>query len=170
MSLTWYSCFNFRIEGSHHPDYFTYQVPLEKLLERKSLLRVYSGCSIAAWSYSGFTDEDNPKLNDCYLDKGRDALNAHQVLLETAAHIQAYDSIYVPIVSLERFAERVLPHIRKPFILMTGQRSKVDPFSKELHDMILSHPLVIHWFLQNLSLYSYNPYHAKVRLVWVAVM
>ena len=146
----------------HNPTYFQDKVPLDKLIKRGNLLRVYTGCSIATWSYSGFTEEDDHRLEDCYLDKGLEALLMHQVTNETASQVKAYDSVYVPIASLERFVANVLPKIQNDFILMTGQKSLLPPFSKQLFDTVIEHPRVIRWFLQNQAVYSYDPYHEKM--------
>jgi hypothetical protein len=86
----------------------------------------------------------------------------HQVTNESALQVQAYDTIYVPIVSLERFVASVLPNIPNDFILLTGQKSLVPPFSRELFDKVIGHPRVIHWFLQNQAVYSYDVHHPKV--------
>lgn len=147
----------------HYPTYFRDEAPLDKLIRRGNLLRVYSGCSIATWSFSGLTLDDDQRLNDCSHDKGPSALLMHQVTNETASQVQPYDTIYVPIVSLERFVENVLPLIPNDFILMTGQKSLVPPFSRELFYKIIEHPRVVYWFLQNQAVYSYDPHHSKVR-------
>jgi hypothetical protein len=149
-------------KGSHRPTYFHHEVPLEKLISRGNLLRVYTGCSIATWSFSGWTEEEESRFNDCYLDKGYGALMMHQVTKETASQVLPFDSIYVPIASLERFVANVLPMIENNFILMTGQKSLVPPFSRELFDTIIEHPRVIKWFLQNQAVYSYNNKHPKM--------
>lgn len=91
------------------------------------------------------------------------ALVMHEVTNETVSQVKQYDSIYVPIVSLERFAVNILPHIQNDFILMTGQKSLVPTFSRELFDTVVEHPRVVHWFLQNQAVYSHDPHHPKVR-------
>jgi hypothetical protein len=155
--------------GAHYPSYFTQEVPLEKMMARRNLLRVYTGCSIATWSYSGLRGEilngrELSRHNDCELDKGMYALAMHQIEPDTASHVQPYDSIYVPIVSLKRFVRDVLPYIENDFVLMTGQKALVPAIPRDLYDTIIEHPRVLHWFLQNLSKYAYDAHHPKVRL------
>ena len=56
---------------------------------------------------------------------------------------------------------------------MTGQKSLVPTFSRELFDTIIEHPRVIHCFLQNQAVYSYDPHHPKVSLqrhVWKGIL
>jgi hypothetical protein len=158
-----------RATGAHYPSYFTQEVPLEKMIARMNLLRVYTGCSIATWSYSGLRGAIldgrlRSRYNDCELDKGMDALMMHQIEPDTASQVQPYDSIYVPIISLERFVRDVLPYIENDFVLMTGQKALVPAIRRDLYDTIIEHPRVLHWFLQNLSMYAYDVHHPKVSL------
>lgn len=155
--------------GAHYPSYFSEEVPLSKLIARKNLLSVYTGCSIATWSYSGLKDlirngDLQKRFEDCRLHKGEIALQMHQITPETASQVQPYDSIYVPIVSLDQFVTNVLPHIQNDFVLMTGQKQFVPVIPRELYDTIIEHPRIIHWFLQNLSIYAYDAHHPKVNL------
>jgi hypothetical protein len=158
-----------RATGAHYPSYFSEEVPLDKLIARKNLLSVFTGCSIATWSYSGVKDlikhgDLLATFEDCRLHKGEIALRMHQIAAETASQVQLYDSIYVPIVSLDRFVTNTLPHIQNDFVLMTGQKSLVPVIPRELYHTIIEHPRVIHWFLQNLSMYAYDAHHPKVNL------
>lgn len=155
--------------GAHYPSYFSEEVPLSKLIARKNLLSVYTGCSIATWSYSGLKDlirngDLQKRFEDCHLHKGEIALQMHQITPETGSQVQPYDSIYVPIVSLDQFVTNILPHIQNDFVLMTRQKQFVPIIPRELYDTIIEHPRIIHWFLQNLSIYAYDAHHPKVNL------
>lgn len=148
-------------EESH---YFETEVPLESLIKRGNVLTVHTGCSIATWSYQGKRHKYRP-LNDCRQHaKNADALKAHQVTAETAHQVQAYDTIYVPIVKLEHFVNTTLPNITQPFVLLSGQNSKPeDPIPNNVYNTIVKHPRIVKWFLQNLSVYAAtDPHHPKL--------
>jgi hypothetical protein len=167
------SATDLQAKGAHYPSYFTQEVPLEKMIARNNLLRVFTGCSIATWSYSGLRGEilsgrELSRYNDCELDKGMPALTMHQIEPDTASHVQPYDSIYVPIVSLQRFVRDILPYIDNDFVLMTGQKALVPAIPRDLYNSIIEHPRVLHWFLQNLSMYAYDAHHPKVS--WIKAL
>jgi hypothetical protein len=151
-----------QLAGEHYPSYFSDQVPLEKLVARKNLLTVYSGCSIAAFFFNGDWHPEDV-LKDCQRYKGTKGYDAHHISNETMAQLQPYDSIYVPIVSLGEFVTEILPHINSDIVLITGQNSNVPPIRKEVYDTLIDHPRIARWFLQNLSEYSYDARHPKVR-------
>jgi hypothetical protein len=50
------------------------------------------------------------------------------------------------------------------FVLISGQEQKVERLSKEAFLAIAANPRIIHWFMVNMDIYSYNPRHPKVRL------
>ena len=161
-----------KIEGSavkrasleqHYPDYFSHHVPMENLIRRGNLLTVHSGCSIATWSYNGKRHTNRP-LNECRQHAKSGAIFAeHRLTPENATLVQPYDSIYVPMVKLEHFVNETLPHIQKDFVLITGQASLPEgPIPLHVYDAVLTNPQVCRWFLQNLSLYAYDPHHPKV--------
>ena len=147
------------------PHYFEKEVPLESLIKRGNVLTVHTGCSIATWSYQGKRHKYRP-LNDCRQHaKSADALKAHQVTAETAHQVQAYDTVYVPIVKLEHFVNTTLPNITEDFVLLSGQNSKPeDPIPVNVYNTIINHPRIVKWFLQNLSVYAaLDPHHPKLR-------
>jgi hypothetical protein len=151
------------IRGAHNPSFFSDNVPLEKLIARKNLMSVYTGCSICTWRFGGLDDPQN-KLNDCVRYKGRHSFLMHHLANDTVSQIEAYDSIYVPIAGLEQFIKDILPNIETDIILVSGQRANVPSIPKELYDTLIEHPRVVRWFLQNLSVYAYDPQHPKVRV------
>jgi hypothetical protein len=146
------------------PHYFQHDVPLELLIERGNVLTAHTGCAIATWSYQGKRHKYRP-LNDCRQHaKSADALKSHQVTAETASQVQAYDTVYVPICKLEHFVNTTLPNITKNFILMSGQNSKPpEPIPREVYNVIMKHPRIVKWFLQNLSMYAVDPHNPKLR-------
>jgi hypothetical protein len=73
------------------------------------------------------------------------------------------DTIYVQFNKLEHFVNKTMPNINVDFVLMSGQQQKVGPFSREAFDSIIANPRVIHWFMMNMDIYSYDPRHPKVR-------
>ena len=148
----------------HNPHYFHDEVPLELLIERGNVLTVHTGCAFAAWSYQGKRHKYRA-LNDCRQHaKSGDAFKAHQVTAETASHVQAYDTVYVPISQLEYFVYSTLQNITEDFILMSGQNSKPpEPIPREVYAAIMKHRRIVKWFLQNLSVHAYDPYDPKLR-------
>lgn len=146
----------------HFPSYFTEQAPLKKLVKRANLLTVFTGCSIATWSFNG--RKNNTDIHsDCQRYNGWGAYEKHRITNETVSQIQAYDSIYVTITALDQFVESVLPYIETEFVLITGQNSYVPGgIPSSYYRRLIGHPRVVHWFLQNLSIYARGR-HPKVR-------
>ena len=150
----------------HNPEYFMKEVPLESLIRRGNLLTAHTGCSIATWSYNGKRHASKP-LNECRQQaKSAEVFQRHQLKPETASRIKPFDSVYVPIVKLEHFVNETLPLIENDFILMTGQYSMLEglEITRRVYNALLEHPRVVRWFLQNLSVYAYDPHHPKVRV------
>jgi hypothetical protein len=146
----------------HHPSYFSDEVSLDELVARKNLLTVYSGCSIATWTYDGIWNPREP-FKDCQRQyKDVNAYAKRSITNETMLQIYPYDSIYVPIASLREFVKDILPKLESDIILITGQKSNVPPIRREVYDKVIDHPKILHWFLQNLSEYAYDARHPKV--------
>jgi hypothetical protein len=148
----------------HNPEYFLKEVPLESLIRRGNVLTAHTGCSIATWSYNGKRHASKP-LNECRQQaKSAEIFQRHQLKPDTASQLEPNDSIYVPIVKLEHFTNETLPFIENDFVLITGQYSMLEGLEipRRVYDALLEHPRVLHWFLQNLSMYAYDPHHPKV--------
>ncbi|MEM9667531.1 MAG: hypothetical protein AAF950_01290 [Pseudomonadota bacterium] len=78
-------------------------------------------------------------------------------------------SLRVPRTGLHCFADEILPRLSEPFILITGSEDatlphQVDvrqqPFRPQEHkclSTILNHPLLKHWFIENLDTANWSP-------------
>ena len=93
------------------PNFFTEKAPVEILLARNNLLSVYTGCSIATWTYEW--QQNTPRFAQYYDDCGH--YNAEKqwtgrdITVETVSEIQPGDSIYVELKNLDYFAQHLLP-------------------------------------------------------------
>lgn len=157
----------------HAPDFFTHKVPLETLLSRNNLLTVYTGCSIAAWTYGWHVNwpRARPFYDDCGLYSAEKQWTGRDVTIETVSEIQPGDSIYVELKKLGHFVKHLLPLIKVEFVLLSGQNHIAPmkpplrpPYSRKEFTQVVDNPNVKHWFMMNLDKYSYNPFHPKVRL------
>jgi hypothetical protein len=68
-------------------------------------------------------------------------------------------SIYVCVEALNYFATHILPHIRHPFVLFSGDSDRSQPaerMNEENQSLILCHPYLICWAGQNMTKMSNN--------------
>ena len=72
------------------------------------------------------------------------------------------DSIYIPISGLGHFIEAILPHLETDIVLILGQRAYVPMILRAQYDNIIEHPRIVRIFIQNLSVYAYDPQHPKI--------
>lgn len=155
----------------HAPDFFTDKVSFETLLARDNLLSVYTGCSIATWTYGWH--EHKPRLASFYDDCGH--YNAEMqwtgrdITVETVSEIQSGDSVYVELKKLDHFAMYLLPLIKVDVVLLSGQNHVAPmkppirpPYSKHTFRNVIGNSKVTHWFMMNLDKHSFNPFHPKV--------
>jgi hypothetical protein len=160
----------------HLPDFFTEQVPWETLLQRNNILTVYTGCSIATWTYSRLPPTHREKkslTDDCGYYNAEKGWKERDITPKTVSQIQPGDSIYVELMKLDAFARRLLPRIQVDFVLIAGQNHLMPlkpepirpPYGPRTFAMIVENPHVTHWFMMNLDKHAYDPFHPKV---WVA--
>jgi hypothetical protein len=158
---------------SHHPDYFSNQVPFEILRKRDNMVSVFTGCSIAAWTYDGptFRSWKVPFFDDCKCHHEERNLTARDITPSTAASlIQRGDTLYVEFTKIPHFVQHTLPQIKVDFVLISGQNHLIPQKPKPLtyvwdqdtFDAIVNSPRVTHWFLMNMDIYSQDPDHAKL--------
>ncbi len=162
----------------HFPNYFTSQIPLESLIERDNLLSVFSGCSIAAWTYTGVTfHKAKVRFYDdckCYNDEhnmtGRDVSSHTAVSL-----LKSSDTLYVELKKISHFVIYTLPKITVDVVLISGQNHLVPQkpqkldyvWSQDDFDAIVNNPYITHWFMMNMDVYAQDPDHVKVSRVLV---
>lgn len=162
----------------HFPNYFTSQIPLESLIERDNLLSVFSGCSIAAWTYTGVTfHKAKVRFYDdckCYNDEhnmtGRDVSSHTAVSL-----LKSSDTLYVELKKISHFVKYTLPKITVDVVLISGQNHLVPQkpqkldyvWSQDDFDAIVNNPYITHWFMMNMDVYAQDPDHVKVSRVLV---
>jgi hypothetical protein len=160
--------------AKHHANYFTEQVPWESPLARNKTLSVYTGCSIATWTYWSRAIPSNKKLyDDCGFYNAEKGWKGRDITPETVSLLQPGDSIYVELMKLNVFGKRVLPHIKVDFVLISGQNHLAamkpepikPPYWLKTFNYLTENPHVTHWFMMNLDKHAYDPFHPKV---WLA--
>jgi hypothetical protein len=147
----------------HAPNYFFGQVTIYDMMKRMNVLTPYTGCSIAAFQYN-LLQNRHPEFNDCFCHRGKEFGRFRGLRVDNAERlVKDGDTVYVQFNKLQHFVGMTLPHIQHEFVLISGQEQKVDRFSKDAFDAIIDNPKVIHWFMMNMDIYSYDPHHPKVR-------
>lgn len=155
----------------HLPDFFTERVPWESLLARNNILTVYTGCSIATWTYGW--NIPSPQIGLYYDDCGHyseeKGWQGRDITPETVSSIQPGDSIYVELKKLDHFVDHVLPVIKVDIVLISGQNHIAPwkppirpPYKRHRFRRVVDNPHVTHWFMMNLDKHSYDPFHPKV--------
>lgn len=122
---------------------------LERNLARgANFVRTTSGCAIASWAMA-VTGIKNGRFADCQSHR-------HKEITENFQNIQADDTVYVPIVTMERFVQQILPNISVPIVLISGQEQAMprDAIPVELQLAIVENPNVIKWFTHNTVFYA----------------
>jgi hypothetical protein len=161
-------------EGDKHlPDFFTERVPWETLLARKNILTVYTGCSIATWTYSSVFLQSMQLFDDCGYYNAENGWKGREITPETVSLLQPGDSIYVELMKLNAFGKHVLPHIKVDFVLISGQNHLAPkkpepikpPYWPKTFNSLTKNLHVTHWFMMNLDKHAYDPFHPKV---WLA--
>ena len=157
----------------HHPNYFSNQVPFHVLLQRNNILSVFSGCSIAAWTYNGptFKKWKVPFFDDCKCHHEERNLTSKDITPSTAALlIEPDDTVYVEFTKIPHFVQHTLPTISVDFVLISGQNHLIPQKPKALtyvwdqatFDALVNCPHVTHWFLMNMDIYAHDPDHPKL--------
>jgi len=157
----------------HFPNYFTQEVPFESLLSRDNLLSVFTGCSIASWTYSGVTFHKAKVrfYDDCKCFNEERNLTGRDITSDTAASLlQSGDTLYVELKKISHFVKQTLPKIQVDVVLLSGQNHLVPQkpqkldyvWSQEDFDAIVNNPHITHWFLMNMDIYAQDPDHEKV--------
>ncbi len=75
-------------------------------------------------------------------------------LRPAAARLRPGATIHVKTDLLEAFVAELLPQLRHPFVLVTGDS---DAAPMQAHRSLLEHPRLIHWFAQNCDLEGRHP-------------
>jgi hypothetical protein len=148
----------------HVPNYFTNEVPLERLLKRMNLVTPYTGCSIAAFQYN-LGKHAHPECNDCFVHCGKNFAKAREIRFDNAGElVQENDTIFVQFNKLDHFVNKTMQEIDVNYVILSGNEQNVVPISKETFDAVVNNPRVIHWFMQNMDVYSHDLNHPKVRV------
>jgi hypothetical protein len=71
--------------------------------------------------------------------------------------IAAGDLVWVRVTRLEQFIREVLPSIREPFALVTGDEDMAIPSGFASSRTLLAHPRLVRWFAQNYDGTDPNP-------------
>jgi len=126
-------------------------------------LTTLSGCNMAAWVYAAAPLEQNPILRDCLTQPSAPRVTSVD---EQRQQIRRHDTVYVVFTRLDHFATYFLPNLTQPIVVISGQQQNGWPTRNETARRILEHPLVLHWFCQNLDRFGgYDPNHPKVSKV-----
>jgi hypothetical protein len=158
--------------AQHLPNFFTERVAWKSLLARNNTLSVYTGCSIATWTYYSRVMPSIMLFDDCGFYNAEKGWKGRDISPETVSSIQPNDSIYVELMKLNRFAKHILPHIKVDFVLISGQNHLAPmkpaplrpPYWPNTFVALRDNPHVTHWFMMNLDKHSYDPFHPKVCL------
>jgi hypothetical protein len=146
----------------HAPNFFLDQVTIYNMMKRMNILTPYTGCSIAAFQYN-LLQNPHPEFNDCFCHRGKEFGRSRGLRVDNANRlVKDGDTVYVQFNKLQHFVGMTLPLIQHEFVLISGQEQKVERFSKDAFDAIVENPNVIHWFMMNMDVYSYDPRHPKV--------
>jgi len=138
-STTWY------------PQY--YSTNLTRLLNRGvNLITPASGCMMATWVV---TTGPLSKAWDCNLIS-----HAHQKIEGKEHLVQAYDTIYVPVVNIGHFTENIMPKINAPVVVIAGQfhrfKMNLDEDWERNFLPLYSNPNVLKIFCQNAIKYAHQ--------------
>lgn len=160
---------------THYPNYFSNQVPFHVLTQRDNLLSVFSGCSIAAWTYNGptFPRWKVPFFDDCKCHhEDRNLTETKDMLTPSTAPflLQSNDTVYVEFTKITHFVQHTIPKINVHFVLISGQNHLIPQKPKPLthvwdqdtFDALVNSPYVTHWFLMNMDIYAQDPDHTKL--------
>jgi hypothetical protein len=158
------------------PNFFTELVPWESLLARNNILTVYTGCSIATWTYGWDVSKRRlgPYYDDCGHYSNEKGWQGRDITPETVSFLRDADSIYVELMKLDHFIEHLLPLINVNFVLISGQNHIAPmkpplkpPYNRQLFHRAINNPHVTHWFMMNLDKHSHDPFHQKVSFAGV---
>jgi hypothetical protein len=129
-----------------------------------NLVTPYTGCSIAAFQYN-LGKHAHPEFNDCFVHCGKNFAKARGIRFDNARElVQENDTIFVQFNKLDHFVNKTMQEIDVNYVILSGNEQKVDPISKETFDAVVNNPHVIHWFMQNMDVYSHDLNHHKVRV------
>jgi hypothetical protein len=119
-------------------------------------LTTLSGCRITRWLLPILGQR--PERRDCYNEV---VLHPSKVLGYNSSNgkmiqqqLQPMDTIYVTYDQTVDFVQLILPYIRCPVLLISGQRENLPPPPQWAIDLILDHPNIRYWFVQNLPKYG----------------
>ena len=135
---------------------------LQNLLHRMNLVTPYTGCSIAAFQYN-LGKHAHPEFNDCFVHCGKPFAKTRGIRVDNAQElIQPNDTLFVQFNKLDHFVHNTMNEIQVDYVLISGNEQKVEPISKETFHAIVNNPHVLHWFMQNVDVYSHDWNHSKV--------
>ena len=120
-------------------------------------LTTLSGCRITRWLLPIIGPR--PYRRDCYNEMTlhpSKILNIHSDNDTHQIHQQLspMDTIYITYDQVVDFVKMVLPHIRCPILLISGQRENIPPPPSWAIQEIIFHSNIRFWFLQNLPIYA----------------
>lgn len=164
----------------HWPTNFSNAYNLSNNLKRGNFHTTIGGCKFSRWVYNqpisfgmemvyaiqnASITEERTKLKDlggpidCIYQPLQKWLN------NASLQLKPYDTIYVPLSSVEHFVNVTLPQVRVPIVVISNQFShspNVDPFA----GVLLSNEHVVRWFLTNIGMTVPNyTHHDKVSVV-----
>lgn len=110
--------------------------------------------------------------NDCYFVNSRGVLKScdfhspkpisscgsdNQYLIDMLSSLKMFDgmSIYVCSELLRYFVTKILPRLKNRFVLVSGDSDlcvPIEALNQQQMNYLLSHPYLIHWFVQNTRL------------------
>lgn len=113
------------------------------------LLLTTSGCDIASWVW-GSPNVTHPGYLDC---QGQPKSKT----LHNTTQLQPYDTIYIPTLSFQDFAQNILQEINTDIIIITGQGQGINqPFGTDdnITLLVYANPWVKGFFCHSGPLYS----------------
>lgn len=133
--------------------YFASEIAFRDLVEHGHLLNPKSGCHMTRWVYTHSHVPLKLRNDDCRTEYVRQGQQLRRN--NNTTHIQANDTIYVPIRKLYHFAMYFLDYIDQPFVLISGQWMIVnrDEHITWAMEKIIDNPFVIKWFFQQKAFY-----------------
>lgn len=85
--------------------------------------------------------------------------------------MEEYDTLYVPVQFFPHFVQDYLPLLSRRILLVTGQYMKPQLNVSKQTNIVLNHPMVAHWFMQNViyehkkvTHIPYGIHHEKLEL------
>ena len=113
-----------------------------------NLMTSISGCHISAWVYMvGGT----LRHRDCGRWRSDDSVKIAVREQKQLPAIQSFDTIYVHTKMLTDFIQYFVPNLKVPIVLLSGSydNTRENRLSRNRVEYILDHPLIAHWFCQN---------------------